>query len=184
MKRKVMIIGAGGIGSFLIPLLERTKLYNLVVYDPDIVEKKNLTYQNFNEDDIDKKKVNAIAERYNIDAQPYPVLTAQQLKGFDLIICCADNLDIRRTMYNSNVKWLDLRAQARNAAMISHLEDPKLYTTFTSGPDGSFSCQGDTWEGKSEGVHFMQVVIAGYGAQWTQRWFNDEHVEKHFRING
>ena len=28
------------------------------------------------------------------------------------------------------------------------------------------------------------VVIAGDGAQWTQRWFNDEHVEKHFTMNG
>ena len=50
--RKVMIIGAGGIGSFLIPQLNRTKLYKLTVYDPDIVEEKNLTYQNFTEDDI------------------------------------------------------------------------------------------------------------------------------------
>ena len=182
--RKVMIIGAGGIGSFLIPQLDRTNLYDLVVYDPDIVEEKNLTYQNFKLSDVDKKKVNVMAEMCDINAQPFPVLTANQLKGYDLVICCADNLDIRRTMYNSTAKWLDLRAQARNAAMISHLEDPKLYTTFTSGPDGSFSCQGDSWEKDAEGVHFMQVVIAGYGAQWTQRWFNDEHVEKHFRING
>ena len=36
--RKVMIIGAGGIGSFLIPQLNRTKLYKLTVYEPDIVE--------------------------------------------------------------------------------------------------------------------------------------------------
>tara|TARA_R110000744_G_scaffold51033_3_gene110114 strand:+ start:731 stop:1285 length:555 start_codon:yes stop_codon:yes gene_type:complete len=184
MKRKVMIIGAGGIGSFLIPLLDKTGLYTLDVYDPDIIEEKNLTYQNFDKTELDMKKVNAMSARYDIKAHPFPVLTANQLKGYDLVVCCADNLDIRRTMYNSKAKWLDLRAQARNAAMISHLEDPKLYTTFTSGPDGSFSCQGDSWEGKAEGVHFMQVVIAGYGAQWIQRWFNEEHVEKHFRING
>jgi len=182
--RKIMIIGAGGIGSFLIPLLDKTELYEMSVYDPDIVEEKNLTYQNFFKNELNKKKVDALGNRYNIKANPYPVLTANQLKGFDLVICCADNLDIRRTMYNSKCKWLDLRAQARNAAMISHLEDPKLYATFTGGPDGSFSCQGDSWEGKAEGVHFMQVVIAGYGAQWIQRWFNEEHVEKHFRVNG
>jgi hypothetical protein len=183
-KRNVMIIGAGGIGSFLIPLLDKVGIYDITVYDPDIVEEKNLTYQNFTQADLEKKKVHAMAERYNIDAQPYMVLTAGQLKGFDLVVCCADNLDIRRTMYNSDVKWLDLRAQARNAAMISHLEDPKLYNVFTSGPDGSFSCQGNSWEGKPEGVNFMQVVIAGYGVQWMQRWFNGDYVEKHFKING
>jgi molybdopterin/thiamine biosynthesis adenylyltransferase len=183
-KRNVMIIGAGGIGSFFIPLLNRTKLYKLTVYDPDIVETKNLTYQNFEETDVDEKKVDAVAKHCNISAQPFPVLTAKQLKGFDLVVCCADNLDIRRTMYNSKVKWLDLRAQGRNGAMISHLEDPKLYSTFTTGPDGSFSCQGNSWEGDASGVHFMQVVMAGYGAQWVQRWFNGEDVKKHFTING
>ena len=70
------------------------------------------------------------------------------------------------------------------SAMISHLENPKLYATFTSGPDGSFSCQGDSWDEEAKGVHFMQVCIAGYGAQWIQRWFNGEDVQKHFRING
>ena len=179
-----MLIGAGGIGSFLIPLLDKVGIYDITVYDPDIVEEKNLTYQNFTKEDLDEKKVNAMSKRYNVNAQPYPVLTAGQLKGYDLVVCCADNLDIRRTMYNSKVKWLDLRAQARNAAMISHLEKPELYNVFTSGPDGSFSCQGDSWEGEPEGVNFMQVVIAGYGAQWIQRWFNGDYVEKHFRING
>lgn len=190
-KRKVMVIGAGGIGSFLIPLLNRTKLYDLTVYDPDIVEEKNMTYQNFKLRDLNEKKVFAVnrdceqTNKVSINPQPFVVLTANQLKGYDLVICCADNLDIRRTMYNAKgLKWLDLRAQGRNGAMISHLEDPKLYSTFTTGPDGSFSCQGDSWEGDASGVHFMQVVIAGYGAQWTQRWFNGEDVKKHFTING
>ena len=38
--------------------------------------------------------------------------------------------------------------------------------------------------GDSSGVHFMQVVAAGYGAQWTQRWFNGEDVKKHATYNG
>ena len=107
-KRNVLIIGAGGIGSFMIPLLDKVNLYDITVYDPDIVELKNITYQNFTKIDIEKKKVDAMAERYNINPNPYPILTAGQLKGYDLVVCCADNLDIRRTMYNSDVKWLDL----------------------------------------------------------------------------
>ena len=98
------------------------------------------------------------------------------MKGYDLVVCCADNLDIRRTMYNSNVKWLDLRAQGRNAAMISHLEDPKLYATFTSGPDGSFSCQGDSWDGSTEGQHFSHVIAAGMGAEWIHRYFANDDI--------
>ena len=57
MKRKIMIIGAGGIGSFLIPLLDKTGLYKITVYDPDIVERKNITYQNYDKGEIQLKKV-------------------------------------------------------------------------------------------------------------------------------
>tara|TARA_R100000329_G_scaffold115150_1_gene94637 strand:- start:979 stop:1551 length:573 start_codon:yes stop_codon:yes gene_type:complete len=185
-KRKIMIIGAGGIGSFLIPLLDKTGLYNITVFDPDVVEVKNITYQNFTESDVEKLKVDVMAERYDsVKAQPYKVLTSKQVKGYDLVICCADNLAIRRTLYASDkIKWLDLRAQGRNAAMISSLERAELYSSFTAGPDGSFSCQGDSWEGDTTGVHFMQVVAAGFGAQWTQRWFNGEDVKKHATYNG
>ena len=47
MSKRVLVIGAGGIGSNLIPILSRIGLYNITVYDPDIVEEKNITYQNF-----------------------------------------------------------------------------------------------------------------------------------------
>ena len=186
-----MIIGAGGIGSFLIPLLNRTKLYDLTVYDPDIVEEKNMTYQNFNLSDLDEKKVFAInknckqTNKMSINPQPFVVLTAKQLKGFDLVICCADNLDIRRTMYNDKgLAWLDLRAQGRNGILVSFLENPDLYGELTSGPDGSFSCQGDAWDGGSKNLHYMHVAVAGLGAEWIQRWFNEEDVFKHRMIAG
>ena len=42
--KKIMVIGAGGIGSFLIPLLNRVNEYKINVWDDDIVEKKNLSY--------------------------------------------------------------------------------------------------------------------------------------------
>ena len=41
MVRKILIIGAGGIGSYLIPLLDKTGLYDITVSDPDTVEEKN-----------------------------------------------------------------------------------------------------------------------------------------------
>tara|TARA_R100001082_G_C4344108_1_gene151488 strand:+ start:210 stop:764 length:555 start_codon:yes stop_codon:yes gene_type:complete len=175
--RKVLIIGAGGIGSFLIPLLDKTSLYSITVYDPDKVEKKNLTYQNFEEEDVGKHKVAVMKGRYNLKAaEPYPILTNNQVQKYDLVVCCADNLDVRRVLYRAKVNFLDLRAQGRNCALISHLADPNMYDTVLSGPEGSFSCQGDSWDGKTKGVHFMQVVAAGMGAQWMQRFFAKEDV--------
>ena len=52
MKRKLLIIGTGGIGSFLIQFLDKVELYDITVADPDIVEKKNIPYQNFSNEEI------------------------------------------------------------------------------------------------------------------------------------
>ena len=95
MKRKVLVIGTGGIGSFLIQFLDKVELYDITVADPDIVEAKNIPYQNFTKSEISQKKVYAIA-RYNsvVTSQTYPILSEQQMKGYDLIICCVDNLGI------------------------------------------------------------------------------------------
>jgi molybdopterin/thiamine biosynthesis adenylyltransferase len=181
--RKIMIIGAGGIGSFLIPLLDKTGLYQIHIYDPDIVETKNLTYQNFSKEEVGELKVNAMAKKYTVKANKYPVLTEEQMLGYDLVVCCVDNLDCRRTLYRTKIEWLDLRAQGRNAALVSFLADPEQYDTLLAGPEGSFSCQGDSWDGSTKNVHFMQVAIAGIGAQWIQRWFNKEDVSSFKVVN-
>tara|TARA_R100000353_G_scaffold19327_1_gene17877 strand:- start:539 stop:1099 length:561 start_codon:yes stop_codon:yes gene_type:complete len=178
MKRKILVIGAGGIGSFLIPLLDKVDLYNISVADPDKVETKNLPYQNFTTEDVGKNKASVMGNRYRsiMGGSQFPILTEKQMKGYDLVICCVDNLGLRRTMYNTKIKWLDLRAQGRNAALVSHKADIKMYESLLAGKDGSFSCQGDSWDGSNKGVHFMQVAIAGMGAQWVQRYFNNEEV--------
>ena len=186
MKRKVLVIGAGGIGSFLIPLLDKVKLYDITVADPDKVETKNLTYQNFTEEDVGLYKVGSMSARFNSvkRGSPFPILTEKQMKGYDLVICCVDNLGLRKTLYNTKIKWLDLRAQGRNGAVVSHKADIKMYESLLSGSDGSFSCQGDSWNGTNEGVQFMQVVIAGLGAQWIQKYFIDEEVYDFKVVNG
>ena len=185
MKRKILIIGVGGIGSFLVPLLDKVGMYDISVADPDKVETKNLTYQNFTEEDVNFHKVSRMNARYNSvnKASKFPILTAKQMQGYDLVVCCVDNLSVRRTLYNSNIKWLDLRAQGRNGAFVTSDADPKMYDSLLAGPDGSFSCQGNSWDGSNSGVHFMQVVIAGIGAQWIQRWFNKEDVKSFMVIN-
>jgi len=186
MKRKILVIGAGGIGSFLIPTLDKVKLYDITVADPDIVEAKNLPYQNFSDFEVGANKAYTLQDRYNgiCSAIKFPILTEKQMQGYDLVICCVDNLGVRKTLYNTSVKWLDLRAQGRNAALVSYKADPKMYDMLLAGEERSFSCQGDSWNGSNEGVHFMQVAIAGMGAQWIQRWFqNNDEVKDYMVVN-
>lgn len=182
--RKILIIGVGGIGSFLVPLLDKVGLYNITIADPDIIEKKNIPYQNFDMSEIGDKKVNAMNKYSSVKTTSnYPILSESQMQGYDLVICCVDNLGVRRTLYNTTLKWLDLRAQGRNAALVSHNADPKMYDMLLAGEEGSFSCQGDSWDGSNKGVHFMQVAIAGLGAQWIQRYMNGEQVREYMVVN-
>ncbi len=183
--RKVLVIGAGGIGSFLIQFLDKVGLYGITVADPDTVEDKNLTYQNFKKGHVGQNKALVMRDEYSSVhfASQYPILTEKQMQGFDLVMCCVDNLGVRRTLYNTSIKWLDLRAQGRNAAFISSLSDPKMYDTLLAGDDRSYSCQGDSWDGTNKNVQFLQIAIAGMGAQWAQKFFNDEELKDFMMVN-
>ena len=178
--RKILVIGVGGIGSYLVQYLDQVKLYDITIYDTDRIEKKNLPYQNFS--DVGELKVLSLIKRYKsiTRAHQFPVLTNNQIQGFDLVVCCVDNLDARRLLYRSEVPWLDLRAQGRNCVLISY--EMENHEEVLQGEEGSFSCQGD-WDGSNSGIHWMQVVAAGMGAQWIQRWFNDEDVCKFKVVN-
>ena len=39
IRRSVMVIGAGGIGSYLVSFLNRVGIYDITVYDDDNVER-------------------------------------------------------------------------------------------------------------------------------------------------
>tara|TARA_R110002050_G_scaffold75215_2_gene161345 strand:+ start:19431 stop:20006 length:576 start_codon:yes stop_codon:yes gene_type:complete len=190
MNKKILIIGAGGIGSYLIPLLDRLGCYTLTVYDNDTIEKKNLLYQNYQEEDISLNKAEVMMQRYSsVFGQPYPVLTVNQIQGYDLVICCADNLTVRRLIYMSNqgrlgrIEWLDLRAQGRNGALISFKINDKMADTLLEGPDGSYSCQAGDWAGKATGVNLTHAIIAGMGAQWTHRHLNGDKVTEYMMVS-
>lgn len=67
---KIIVLGAGGTGGYLIPHLYRIAFsdenrdYRIIICDGDIVERKNLIRQNFIEQDIGRSKASVLAERY------------------------------------------------------------------------------------------------------------------------
>lgn len=67
---KIIVIGAGGTGGYVIPHLYRlgyvtNRSVRIIVCDGDIVEQKNLIRQNFIDQDIGKNKAQVQAERYS-----------------------------------------------------------------------------------------------------------------------
>ena len=180
-KKKILIIGAGGIGSFLVQFLNKLNIYELTVFDSDKVEEKNLLYQNFNRLHIGEMKVKAINSMFNHGftiTQPYDVVMDNDFDKYDLVVCCVDNMSTRRMLYNSDKakQWLDLRAQGRNAVLVSSDIDKNKLDMLLVGDDGSYSCQAQEWDGSAEQVNQMNIVIAAMGSQWIQKWFNNEQV--------
>ena len=67
---KIVIIGAGGTGGYVIPHLYRIayaseRRCRVIIADGDIVERKNLIRQNFAECDIGENKAEVMASRYS-----------------------------------------------------------------------------------------------------------------------
>jgi len=120
--KRVHVIGAGGTGSRLIPLLAQfMSSYELegkeiIVYDHDIVEEKNLLRQNFIAPDVGKSKAAVLASRYG--AAYHLLITAHNTKfnarlagvtRKDVVVICvdtiADRLSILSELESLNIPW-------------------------------------------------------------------------------
>ena len=106
---KILIIGVGGIGSYIIEEIKDCVVQNQIdfntkfyISDDDIVEIKNIKYQNYKEEDVGDKKTLSLERRYRDTINIIPmtnIISSAQLKEFDLIICCADNFRVRKIIF-------------------------------------------------------------------------------------
>lgn len=124
---KVLIVGAGGIGSWLVPELcsgamkrGQFKDCHFTLADPDRVDADNLLHQNFDIDDakLNYLKVQSLQERYEgvDEVIAEKIVSPEQLEGYDVVIGCVDNNDFRRMMFEHGDEipfWIDLRAHDR-----------------------------------------------------------------------
>lgn len=96
---KVMMIGAGGVASYLLPVLLRTfTVHDSVLIDKDVLEERNLDRQLFDEEDIGKNKASALLSKnwHNQMGKQICAIDSwfdgsQSAAGYDAILCMADN---------------------------------------------------------------------------------------------
>jgi len=177
---KLLVIGAGGIGSWLIARIARLRDYSqlggldgIVVADYDEVEKKNLPYQNFELDEIMDPKARALEIRYGIFCQEKRITEHQDLDPFDIIICAVDNSNTRKLVFehcsNHPEKYfIDLRAEGTAVwAITSDAEWPleKLIESLGTGNSEDRSCQRD-YELEAGIIQLGNTIISEVGAQW------------------
>lgn len=130
----IKVIGAGGIGSYLIrelyTLHKTSQLMDasgkpvvIEAYDPDEIEQKNLLYQNYTTSDLYDNKGKRIADKYpgviGFDTKVQDFKKIIKNKD-DMVISCVDNKETRLAMFEQleslpNI-WIDLRSHGRTIA--------------------------------------------------------------------
>lgn len=114
---RVLLIGAGALGTYCAELLARAGVGALEIFDPDIVNVTNLQRQTlFTEADaasetfkVDavQKALAAINSEVSVHTYPYELSEARfkQLPNFDLAIDCTDNFQVRDLLNQLALKY-------------------------------------------------------------------------------
>jgi len=106
---RVLVIGAGGLGSAAIYYLAAAGIGTVGIVDPDIVELSNLNRQILHHtEDIGKPKIDSARRKIKafdplIQIDTYPLEIDSENVGriigeYDLVLDCVDNLDTRYTV--------------------------------------------------------------------------------------
>jgi molybdopterin/thiamine biosynthesis adenylyltransferase len=185
----IKVVGCGGIGSYFAQHIDRlveTKQIttaDFFFYDDDVVELKNILYQNFSTKDIDSNKADALSMRYFNITFRNKRLSIDDLSG-DLSILCADNNKIRKEAWknwiDNKIPFIDARANGRAVGIFSN-ETPNYEDTLSK-DDTSSSCQNPFQIAKKE-IEFGNVVIAAILAQVTLNYLRLKTLPVDVTIN-
>lgn len=173
---KVLIIGCGGIGSYLVENINKAIMYGQIpmgipIYaaDFDTVEMKNLSYQNFRKEDILKPKCEVLVERYDYLAGAVnKKITGKELKEYDMFILCADNFTVRNEVieycHKNKKNFIDLRAEGRNIFVMLKGESMRDDLDTLQYSKESGSCQKE-YDMKMGFVQYGNLIVAAIGLQ-------------------
>lgn len=105
-KQDVTIAGLGGIGSYVVFMLSRLDVNTMTLYDPDIVERVNLSGQLYNSNQIGDYKVDAAANMIANYSNYYSfVAKHEELDENSMIskvtICGFDNMKARKDAFRN-----------------------------------------------------------------------------------
>jgi molybdopterin/thiamine biosynthesis adenylyltransferase len=105
-KQDVTIAGLGGIGSYVVFMLSRLDVNTMTLYDPDIVERVNLSGQLYNSNQIGDYKVDAAANMIANYSNYYSfVAKYEKLDENSMIskvtICGFDNMKARKDAFRN-----------------------------------------------------------------------------------
>jgi len=198
--KNILIVGAGGIGSWLAAQLYHLNYHNqlqdvpITFCDDDTVDTPNLTYQNFIEEDFMEKKVNCLMDRYGFTGIDTRVISASELNPYTCIVSCVDNAKFRNLLFNwafqeSNVDkhWIDLRSEGNSVAAFckhkSHTLESMVKTLGKFNKDADVTEGGSCQRAQDLNAGIVQVgnrIIASIGAQYILNYIRHTYSPGQF----
>lgn len=180
-----LIIGAGGIGSWLTSIIDRLDTYDQVnncvftIADFDTVENKNLPYQNFDEDEIFDSKSLSLSSKFNVKGLSKKIDCFDDLDPYDLIVCAVDSASTRKLVFeyceeNKDTYFIDLRSEGQGVYCITSEADytlKQLKDTLDGSENGS--CQ-LAHELDDNIIQLGNRIIASIGAQLILNYIRDD----------
>ncbi len=182
-KVRIAVVGAGGIGSMLVPMLVRSlhdgkmvrKLggVRITLFDSDCVESRNTLFQGFVKDDIGRKKVHSLKRALScfendlleIVAIAEDVRNPIDMGDQDMVVVCVDSSQARSAVHASKSKWADLRCSGDGFIALDDSVEEGTRSELT-GHQEPASCQLD---GAIETGNLQMgfAAAAAWGAQWA-----------------
>lgn len=185
MTKQILIVGAGGIGSWLgfhlYQLSEHKQLNGAYITfaDDDTVDMDNLPYQNFELDDVLDLKTESLSARYGFGAVNKRLTKAKELTDYTCIVCAVDNTKFRKLLFETAEKndfyWIDLRSEGRAIAAFTKHKTNTFEAMMATIPkevkDGS--CQLD-YEKKAGIIQNGNKIVGCIGSQYILNWLRGE----------
>jgi len=190
---KVAIIGCGGIGSYFVRSLSeiikkdvagfgKINPMGIDLIDFDLVEEKNLSYQNFDVEHLGLNKAEVLAEITGYKGIKEEVNNVAQLREYDFIILCVDNNKVRNIVYNSEIPFLDLRAKGTGIMVfLTSKEEDRIqeYLNLTEDTGEKGGCQYEN-DVESRDIEFGNRIVAEIGLQILKRYLKGEIKHKNY----
>lgn len=104
---KILVIGAGAIGSHAVISLARMGFGNITVYDHDVVDPENMNNQGYDIADIGIPKVEALKQKV-LRAIGFEISTLQEKftgtnDAYDVVISAVDSMEARKMIYENTI---------------------------------------------------------------------------------
>ena len=168
----IYVIGAGGIGSFLVEQLVQAGIQNICVIDDDVVEQHNIENQIYRPTDIGRNKCDALADiikiKYGVEIKTcLRRYRGEKLNG--VVVSAVDSMESRATIWgackhSSDVEMLcDVRLGGSIGKVLSiapkKVEDQEFYEADLFPDETALGVEKCVSFGMTEAMQMAKLVV-------------------------